>query len=294
MMFIIAQRNGRLCNRLFLLARLMAAAKEHNHTLVDLSLRKYSPLFDLSRLWGEGVYLLYRFFGYPIEASPVLEFLIRATLRMLISIQLIFPFTKNFCEVMTPPGSDRISLDHPVWRTRLQKKWKIYIFCDWWTLAPESISKHKEWVLSRLQPNKETRGRVEEFVRQLRDDRALVIGLVVRREDYESYMDGKYFFSMIQYRKIADRMTRLCGGKGIRFFICSIDNEDCSIFDGLDFVYRSGHPIENLYTLAKCDYLISPPSTYAMWASLVGSTPAYYAESPNVEFGLDDFSVMIG
>jgi hypothetical protein len=35
------------------------------------------------------------------------------------------------------------------------------------------------------------------------------------------------------------------------------------------------HFVEDLYLLAKCDYIIGPPSTFSLWASFYGSKPLY-------------------
>ena len=220
----------------------------------------------------------------------IFDFVVRVVVIFLIRAQSLFPFVKFFFEVVTPPGCGQVCLDDPVWKDKFHRNHKVYVFCDWYTLAPRTFSSHKSWVLSTLMPTKEAGAKIQSFVNQLRTKQPLLVGMVVRREDYSDYMGGKYFFSMEEYRALADRMVSLFRKKSIRFFICSIDEEDCSVFSGLNFVYRSGHPIENLYTLSECDYLISPPSTFAMWASLVGATPALFAESADIDFTLEDFS----
>ena len=36
---------------------------------------------------------------------------------------------------------------------------------------------------------------------------------------------------------------------------------------------RVGYPVENLYSLSKCDFLVGPPSSYIGWS-------AFYANKP--------------
>jgi hypothetical protein len=272
----------------------MAVANEYGHSLVDLSLREYEPLFDLQKLATKKAHVPKRVLGFSVASSRTLDLSIRAAIRLLVRLQSIFPLVKRFVEVVTPPRCGRVNLDDPVWAEKFREKRKIFIFCDWNTLAPRTFSKHKAWVLEGIRPRKEAASRVVSFVEELRHGRPFLVGLVVRREDYETYMNGKYFFSMAAYRQVADRMLKLLRGRKVRFFICSIDEEDFSVFDGLDFLFRSGHPIENLYTLSECDYIISVPSTYAMWASLVGGVPAYFLETTDIDFDLKDFLAFSG
>jgi hypothetical protein len=64
-------------------------------------------------------------------------------------------------------------------------------------------------------------------------------------------------------------------GEKVRFLIFSDEEQDTDVFKaaGSDYFFRSGHIIENLYSLAECDYIVSPPSTYGEWASFYGRTP---------------------
>ena len=52
----------------------------------------------------------------------------------------------------------------------------------------------------------------------------------------------------------------------VGFFIPSDEKQEKFIFDKLKFFLRSGHPIENLYFLSNCDFLLSVPSSSASWA----------------------------
>lgn len=47
--------------------------------------------------------------------------------------------------------------------------------------------------------------------------------------------------------------------------------------------------IEDMYSLAECDYIIGPPSTYTMWASFYGEVPLYMVDNPSLKPVLSDF-----
>lgn len=44
-----------------------------------------------------------------------------------------------------------------------------------------------------------------------------------------------------------------------------------------------------MYLLARCDYIIDPPSTYTMWASFYGNVPLYMITDPTQSILLDSF-----
>lgn len=111
----------------------------------------------------------------------------------------------------------------------------------------------------------------------------MLIGIVIRHGDYRTWLDGKYFYSMETYTKLMKQVEALFSDKKAKFLICSDEEQDTNVFTSamINFCFRSGHMIENLYSLAECDYIVSPPSTYGMWASFYGKTPLYIVNDPH-------------
>ena len=75
----------------------------------------------------------------------------------------------------------------------------------------------------------------------------------------------------------------------VGFFIASDEDQDLSIFDKHNFYFRSGHPLENLYSLSICDYLISVPSSFAGWAHFIGETPLLELDTKVCKPSINDF-----
>lgn len=57
----------------------------------------------------------------------------------------------------------------------------------------------------------------------------------------------------------------------VSFFVTSNEALSQSDFPGLTVTFGTGVPIEDLYTLAGCDYACGPPSTFSGWASFMTS-----------------------
>jgi hypothetical protein len=51
-----------------------------------------------------------------------------------------------------------------------------------------------------------------------------------------------------------------------------------------------GHVVQDMYALARCDYLLGPPSTFTIWSSFYGRVPLCHVESPDQELALASFS----
>lgn len=304
-MFISLIRYGRLTNRLFLLAHMIALAKECNQGLIDLSLLEYRYPFDSSNVETQPPVFIVspQYIGriYIVLYPFVIKFC-----RLYVILQQHLPFLKTFCEVVSFASSfpERFpedpqqarqavvkSLDILAASGKLSQKRKLFLFCDWYVRAPATFQKHRIYSLRRLQPSSEIIQTSSKLAKSLISKADLLIGIVIRREDYKGYAGGKYFFSMHSYRTIADRCGVLFPAKNIKYFLCSVSIETMGAMKGLDYFYRPFYPIENLQVLSSCDYILSPPSTYAMWASLVGDVPLCLISDPSYPFTLDDFAV---
>jgi hypothetical protein len=49
--------------------------------------------------------------------------------------------------------------------------------------------------------------------------------------------------------------------------------------------------VGDLYALARCDYIMGPPSTYTQWASFYGNQPLYHLRSGDDRVEREKFRV---
>ena len=61
----------------------------------------------------------------------------------------------------------------------------------------------------------------------------------------------------------------------VGFFIATDEDQPSELFDQISCIIRVGYPLENLYSLTMCDYLIGPPSSYISWASIYSGKQLY-------------------
>jgi len=162
-----------------------------------------------------------------------------------------------------------------------------------------SDTRYLQQELPRLQqifrPKESIMERASQMIAGLRQAGAdVVVGVHVRRGDYATWNEGRFFFSLDEYASFMRRVQKAFDGQRVGFFISS--NEDFDVgttFPDLLCARYGEEPsaaILDLYTLSLCDRLIGPFSTFSRWASFIGRVPLCFIEHRNQRFLPDNFS----
>lgn len=171
----------------------------------------------------------------------------------------------------------RLHLKNNRWKYEKSEK-KIW---NGWENIGDKINKKDLTVVRNIfKPCKKIDNRLEKIFSDNRKNNLLIIGIHIRRGDYKDYCDGKYFFSLEEYKKIMSKIIHKFGG-GIKFFIASNEKIKTHEFSNFKFFTSNGSTVYDLYGLSKCDYIIGPPSTFSMWASLFGQVPICFIVKKN-------------
>ena len=123
----------------------------------------------------------------------------------------------------------------------------------------------------------------------------IIIALHIRRGDYKTFKNGMYYYSINDYKNIMDNIINVFKDKNVHFLICS--NEKIGINDLNQNNYKitlaPNHELLDLYCMSRCHYIVGPPSTYSMWASLYGNVPLYMLKDVNKQININDFKIQI-
>jgi len=130
-------------------------------------------------------------------------------------------------------------------------------------------------------------------IENLKSRNDLVCGVLVRQTDYRSWNDGKYFYTSKQYANFLSSIRNSFSNKKIGFFIATDEEQDKKIYREFDCIVRVGYPLENLYSLSLCDFLVGPPSSYIGWSSLYGKNTLITITSPNEEFNYSKYATLL-
>ena len=117
----------------------------------------------------------------------------------------------------------------------------------------------------------------------------LIIGVAIRHGDYKIWQNGKYFLPTRTYQEWMKKIEELFVSSKIGFFIASDEEQDVTIFQKHTFFFRAGHPLSNLYSLSKCNFLISVQSSFAGWAHFIGEVPYLVIDKNVRKLSINDF-----
>ncbi|MDH4088841.1 MAG: alpha-1,2-fucosyltransferase [Cyclobacteriaceae bacterium] len=142
-----------------------------------------------------------------------------------------------------------------------------------------NLEKYQDEIRDFFRPTTAIRQNVSQFLLLARQNAELLVGIHIRRGDYEQFISGKYFFSQEDYLRKMRELLTTGDRRTIAFVICSNEWVNPAVFKGLNFVIGPGHVVKDMYALAGCDFIMGPPSTYTRWASFYGKTPLLQLES---------------
>lgn len=122
------------------------------------------------------------------------------------------------------------------------------------------------------------------------------LGVHIRRGDYKTWMNGKYYFNDLEYVNIIKQFICLFPNHPINIYICNNDpNIDQGLFqehlktDNIKVFFPSGNPGEDLCLLSNCHYLIGAPSTFSLVAAMYNDLPLYWIENAKTPLEKESF-----
>ncbi|MEN9233832.1 MAG: alpha-1,2-fucosyltransferase [Gloeomargarita sp. DG02_3_bins_56] len=269
-MIILTHRFGRLGNRLLITAHLMAYALETGHTLMDWGFAEYAPYFVGT---APDPYV----FRFPARQDiwnhiPVNQQWLRNTIytgvRAVRKLVNFYPSLKSQIQVIPEPGKH---WGNPLLIDDLMIKKALFIR-GWYVRAPRCFTKYQDVIRACFTPLPCYQQKITEFFAPLRDQYDVIVGLHIRAGDYRLYGG---FHGLELWRTAMEQMVNHLPGKQVGFLIFSDENfcDQINVFTGFSVHFGLGHILEDLYTLAQCDYIIAPPSTYSNWAAFYGQVP---------------------
>jgi hypothetical protein len=267
-MIVVHERRGQLCNQLVLSAYGRALAEQTGQSLVNDALNDYEHLFPATRLNRPGN--LVRFFWRK---------LICRTIRN-------FHLPVHRIRMKRAETADIVP-DNPVLLERLRRH-RFTILQGWFN--PQQLHLWLSPATRQLyRPDPEVLEEVARTIAQARLRADVLVGLHMRRGDYNLWREGRHFYDFATYARIARDIAALFPGQRTGFILCSNEPIPLEDFAPLAVTPGPGTVLGDLHSLAGCDYIVGPPSTYSLWASLYGLKPCYFLETPEAPRALGDF-----
>jgi hypothetical protein len=188
------------------------------------------------------------------------------------------------------------------WKVTHNKTWdkifKFLRFTKGWNTKTDT--RYLQQTLTELQyifrPKDEIMQKAEGLISNMKKKADIIVGVHIRRGDYATWNDGRFFYSLEEYHQFMLRLKKLYKNQKVSFFISS--NEDFSLDIFTDcccrrFEKEPSSAVLDLCTLSICDRIIGPFSSYSRWASFIGEVPLCFLESKDQQFSESNFTKII-
>lgn len=293
---------GELGNRIVTYSYLLALALEHRASFTNLGFWRYARFFELSddlvvRPWEPqniaprtpSIARRFAELGLRmLRAIPPIESRIQRRCRFdgdivfdvpaLTRRALAFATTRLDHNRFTRALLERVfHFQHDGVPGRPQRALTLATFRSWECPIddPTVIDRHATAIREHLRPNARIRADVAAFLAPLRQRHQHLVGIHIRRGDYRIYRDGRWFFGDEVYRAVMEQFEKLLG-RDVGFVLASNDPVPAETFAPLAVTRAPGHLMLDMFSLAGCDYIAGPPSTFSGCASFLGAKPIFW------------------
>jgi hypothetical protein len=269
-MTVIIRKCGQTCNRLFQFAHFYAYCKEYNIELFNPTFWNLKKYFSPQKKENEKA----RFFSILTALPRGVLCLIRG------KIMNIDSQGKN------EEAKDVLRRnDYLVWG------WEFRDF--------QNFVKHAAEIRQHFAINAELVKEMSSEFEHRRREFDVAVGVHIRRGDYRTWAEGRYYYDDETYISFMRQMSKLLPDNKILFIVCSNENLDQTQFGNMEaenvkLWFPKQNFINELHLLSKCDKIIGPPSTYSHWASFYGEVPCLHLMSRDHAIDLQDFKVCSG
>jgi hypothetical protein len=257
---------------LIVYANLLAVQEEHRVSIWNPAFHQYS-----------------RYFASTVQVWPPFDRfvfkLVYYKARMIDRLKL----SNSLFSTRHLDWNDRLDLDQVDVKTLPQ----ICFIQGWQVRANRLLQKHAAAIRTFFRPAEKFDHALNDFWKKNVREGETVVGIHVRRGDYDTFEKGAYYYSLEQYQALMQQLQALFGTEQITFLVASADKLSRGDFNdpSLRIIFAPGHELLDLYALSRCHYIAGPPSTYSMWASFYGIVPLYLVREPHRQIQKKDFSV---
>jgi hypothetical protein len=91
----------------------------------------------------------------------------------------------------------------------------VTLLAGWPIRSWPLFEKHQNEIRRFFAVNRAYKDNADSFVARVREQKRLLIGVLMRQDDYRIWNDGKYFFSSEQYADWMMQLTRIFQGQGL-------------------------------------------------------------------------------
>lgn len=290
-MILFSHKFGQLGNRLFAFAHLIANAAANDTTVVNLSFDEYARYFRGTR----GTVCRYPITNSIVRSTwlrSILFLLNKGALKLLRKTRMLRSPLHRIIVADLPEYKLGENKFYPLGSTDFQNlvsKVPIVFLFGRFFRDYSNFDKYQDVIRDYFTPTNVILQHVNQLVAGARENSDLLVGVHIRRGDYSEFMHGKYFYSHDQYLSKMLALKNQVHEKKIVYIVCSNEPIAADLFASINVRVGSGDPVEDMYLLAQCDFIMGPPSTFSSWASFWGKKPLYQMKDIDQPISFQNF-----
>lgn len=243
---IFVRDKSQMCNNLLQFAHVYAWAREHGRSVMSM---RFS----------------YKYKFFKISKSGLVSFPLYIVAKYLAALKLLptASFKHAECDA---EALERMMLSH-----------RYIVVSGWYVRFYDLFLKYRSEICDLFTIDTDYTMSVKQKMQHWDGIR---LGVHIRRGDYAVWKDGIYCYSNEKYAQYIVQFANLFPEKIIDVFLSTNDQSVTSdIFSQLVPNNRvhihllGGNAVEDLFMLSECDYIIGPPSTFSLVATMYRDVP---------------------
>jgi len=263
MIIILTEQSGDHSNRLFQATHFEAYALEHGHKFLNFSfydMQKYYPNAHQNKL----------FFFTSIAAKALRKFKI------------------NIAQTEFKSYHDKPYISNNI---------PVLLVGGWSFRAHALTSKYQDYFIRKYSIDSKICHQLKLYhlIKQWKQSGSKIIGVHIRRGDYKTWLNGKYYYpDSVYITALTALIEQIKVSSGQDSKVISFSNEKTYLESNfIDEASKNSWNIDH-HLMSCCDYLIGPPSTFTMWASYIGKNQYFHIEEASQAVKLENFRHCIG
>lgn len=260
---IFATDKGRMCNNILQYGHVYAWAREHGRKSVSMR-------------------FCYKYQYFKICHTRWHNFLTYVVTKYAAKWGLIATVDFNDYSEETKKKNEQFMLTH---NTYVVKGWEVRFY--------DLFIKYKKEILDLFTFNDAIISKTRSYMGK-KAENELRLGVHIRRGDYKTWQNGRYFYEDEVYQDYIHQFQALFPEKTITVYVCSNDPDLSkasyqSKLQGMKIIFPQGGQEDDLCLLSECDYLIGAPSTFSLVASMYHDIPLCWMEEKQTDLQLSSF-----
>lgn len=268
MLIVISRDYGQLGNQLFLFAQFIAFSAEHGVAVANPTFQDYAGFFQTtsSDAWCR----------FPAKPStwhgPTSRRMVMATVKRWSKLMRQLRISTPGLRLLKLGDDEGLDLTSERFM-QLAKKPGLLFVRGWWFRDRDNFKKHIDTIRAYFAPVDAVADPARMVANRARDDGDMLVGVHMRQGDFSWYLGGRYYYPTPVYIDLMKQAVALFPRRRVRFVVCSNEPHTPEEFEGLPVMISSNSAVVDMHVLANCDCIIGPPSTFSLWASLIGKAP---------------------